>query len=213
METNDLIAKLSKEGASKPLPNPLLQSAKWIIGSLLFLAAVASYKGFRFDIAEKLQSIPFVMESILILLIGTSATIVSFYDARPDGLPKSYVRVLPFIFMVGWLGVIIFTDANTYNDNSLALAFNKMGALCMCHMVAVMVLPAFIVFYFLRLGASVKQGWTATMAVLGISSFSFLFMRYVEPADDIAHILTWHALPILVMCLVAIKLSKSLLRW
>lgn len=213
MDTNDLIAKLSSEGADKPLPNPLLQSVKWIIGTVLFLAAIASIEGFRFDITERLLSFPFILESILIVLVGASATTIAFYDARPDGLPNKQLRILPFVFLGLWLAVIIFTDANTYNDDSLALAFDLMGAMCMCHMVAVTVIPALIVFYFLKLGASVKQGWTATMGVLGISSFSFLFMRYVEAGDDIAHIMVWHALPILVMCLIAIKLSKFLLRW
>ncbi|MEM7027108.1 MAG: NrsF family protein [Pseudomonadota bacterium] len=213
MDKLELIEKLSEEGAAKPLPHPFKQSLIWIVGIIVFMGAVISIEGFRFDINEKIQSLPFILEIILLLATGISALTISIYDSRPAGLPSNKLRAIPFILIVIWFYAAYSESMYMLNMENFIQSVKSDGYMCTCHILLVTVLPLFILFYFIRMGASVHQGWTGGMATLGVCSFTYLFMRFVEANDDIVHLLVWHALPIVIFCLISIKVSKKFLHW
>lgn len=213
MNTDDLIQKLSEEGAAKPLIHPFKQSLIWVTGIIIFMGAVISIEGLRYDISEKMQSFSFMMEIILLLATGITATSISIYDSRPDGIPNKYLRIVPFVFLAVWFYFAYSGSMYMLSIDNFIESIQGKGYMCTCHILLVTVLPLFILFYFIRMGATVRQGWTGGMATLGVTSFTYLFMRFVEANDDIVHLITWHAIPIVLMCLLSIFISRKVLRW
>lgn len=213
MNKDELIQNLSEKGLSKPLPHPFKQSLAWIVCILLYMIVAATVEGFRFDINSKLQSITFIAEILLLLAISFSATIISIYYSRPDNLSYKPLRFIPFLLLVIWFFVAYSDSMYMLSVDNFIASLKSKGFMCTCHIMLITALPLIILFFFLRMGASVQHGWAGAMATLGITSFTYLFMRLIEPNDDIVHLITWHAFPIILMCLLAIKLSKLLLKW
>jgi hypothetical protein len=213
MDTEDLIKKLSEEGIEKPMLSPLKQASMSILGTVVFMSALASYSGLRFDIGDKVHDLAFVLETVCLFVLGVLSTIASFYYARPDGPPNKFIRYAPVVMIPVWFGLAYHNSMYMLGLDNIMRAFNGDGIMCACHILFVTVVPLFVLFYFLKLGASVQHNWAGATSSLGITSFAYLFMRYVEPIDDLAHLMIWHALPILLVCALSVGISKLVFKW
>ncbi|PJB73582.1 MAG: hypothetical protein CO093_00365 [Alphaproteobacteria bacterium CG_4_9_14_3_um_filter_47_13] len=143
MNTEQLIDKLVAEGAQKPLPHPMKQAMFWLAGTMVWLAALSGYNGFRADMADKLADPFYVAE--LALLFGTP--------------------------------------------------------------------PGIAMFLIVRKGAPIQCCWAGSMATWSVTAFGYLCMRLIEQNDNPAHLIVWHALPIVLMCVAGMMMGKYALRW
>ena len=213
MNTDELVKRFVDEGAGKPLLHPMQQSLLWLAGILLYLFVFLFFDGFRPDIDEKLGLTSFIFELFLLFLIATVATIAAFCLSRPDGFQKPWIKYLPIPLLVVW-AIIAFAGAgseigfqNFWNSASLR-QFD-----CPSHIILFSLLPGVAIFIFVRMGAAIRYKWAGIMATLSVTSFAYLFMRLVENTDNPAHLIVWHAIPILVLCLIGMFAGRSVLRW
>ncbi|NNE37337.1 MAG: DUF1109 family protein, partial [Gammaproteobacteria bacterium] len=84
---------------------------------------------------------------------------------------------------------------------------------CPIHIIGFSAIPAVVIFFLVRMGAVIRIYWAGVMSALSVTAFAYLFMRLVESNDNPAHLIIWHAIPILVLCLVGMYAGKKTLRW
>ena len=212
MNTDQLIDKLVAEGAHKPLPHPMLQALFWLTGTLVYLAALSGYNGFRADIAEKFAETLYFAEVTLLSLTAMSAALAALYLSRPDCRQMPWIKYVPFGFLVFWAAVA-FTESEMLNVTNIFYTVTLCEFDCLWYIFLFSTPPGIALFLVIRAGAPVQCYWAGTMATLSVTAFGYLCMRFVEMNDNPAHLLVWHALPVMMMCIAGMIAGKYALRW
>jgi hypothetical protein len=213
MNTNELIRRFIDEGAGRPLLHPMQQSALWIAGILAYLFIFLFFDGFRPGIAEKLALPGFMIELVMLFLVATSASFAAFCLSRPDGFQLPWIKFMPIPLLFIW-AVVAF--ANEGDNLSLSILWNSIGLGqfdCPLHILLFSILPGVVIFFLVRMGATIRYYWAGAMSTLSVTAFAYLFMRLVENNDNPAHLIIWHALPISLICLVGMFAGRKAFRW
>lgn len=213
MNTDQLIDKLVAEGAQKPLPHPMKQAMFWLAGTLVWLAALSGYNGFRADFAEKLADPFYGLELILLFGMAFSAALAALCLSRPDGHQMPWIKYVPFGFIVPW-AVAAFAGAS--GEISFASICHSMtlGQFdCPWHILLFSAPPGIAMFLIVRRGAPIQCCWAGSMATWSVTAFGYLCMRLIEQNDNPPHLIVWHALPIVLMCIIGMMAGKYALRW
>jgi hypothetical protein len=212
MNTDQLIDKLVAEGAQKPLPHPMKQALFWLLGTLVYLAAFSFYMGFRADIAAKFAEPLYIAELVLMSLTAISAGWAALCLSRPDCCQMPWIKYVPFDFLVLWAAVA-FLGAENLNGTTILHTATLCQFDCPWHIFLFSLGPGIALFFLVRKGAPVQPYWAGTMATLSVTAFGYLCMRLVEMNDNPAHLLVWHALPVMIMSIAGMLAGKYTLRW
>jgi hypothetical protein len=212
MNTDQLIDKLVAEGAQKPLPHPIKQALFWLLGTLVYLGAFSLYMGFRGDIAVKFADPLYIAELVLMSLTAISAGWAALCLSRPDCFQMPWIKYVPFDFLVLWAAVA-FLGAENLNGANILHTATLCQFDCSWHIFLFGLGPGIVLFFLVRKGAPVQLYWAGIMATLSVTAFGYLCMRLVELNDNPAHLLVWHALPVMFMSLAGILAGKYTLRW
>lgn len=213
MNTEQFISQLVEEGAQKPLPHPMKQTLMWLLAAFVYLGVLALYFGFRGDIADQLSNAFIDLELVLLLGMAVSAAMAAFCLSRPDGYQKPWIKYIPFAFLIPW---IIVAFGGSAGDLQLADFLQSMSLdqfSCTQHIVLISTPPAIAMFFILRKGATIRCCWAGSMAAWSVTAFVYMLMRLIEQNDDPAHLLVWHAVPIVLICMVGMMIGKFALRW
>ncbi|MGK0296969.1 MAG: hypothetical protein ACI9XC_000569 [Gammaproteobacteria bacterium] len=213
MNTDDLIRQFADEGASKPLLNPKFQSMLWIVCISIYLLLLLFLGGFRPDISEKLLSTAFMLELSILFLIGSSATFAAFCLSRPDGFQVPWVKYVPFPLIIVWSLIAFSSAGSDIGFQYLWQSVNLDRYDCPLHILFFSTLPGIVIFVLIRMGVAIKYYWAGVMSTLSVTAFAYLFMRLVEGNDNPAHLIIWHIVPIILMCLLGIYAGRKALRW
>lgn len=213
METQDLIATLTDEGARKPLPGVARQMLFWLAITIAWVGLFICHSGLRPDIMRKLAEPFYIPELALLTAIALSAGVAALCLSRPDGMQKSWVRWLPFAFMAPWAVTAMLNahaagGAATFMQTMNSMRFDCVGCILLCALA-----PAVAMFVMVRRGAVASSGWAGGLTALSVTTFSYLCMRLVEENDDPLHLLVWHAFPVLLVSLLGMAAGRVLLRW
>ena len=212
MDTEQLIQSMLDEGPRKPLPHPMIQTLFWLVGTLVFLALFAGYLGLRGDFADKLSEPLYVIELFLLSGLGVSSALAAFCLSRPDGHQMPWLKFVPLGFVLAW-AIVAFSGSAAINIGELFHSMTLGRFDCVWHILMFSALPGVALFWIVRKGATIQCRWAGTMATLSAASFGYLLMRLLEQNDNLAHLLVWHALPIMLMCMVGMLLGKFTLKW
>ena len=212
MNTDRLIDKLVAEGAKKPLPHPMKQAMFWLIGTLMYLAAFSVYMGFRADIATKFAETLYIADIVFMSLTAMSAGWAALCLSRPDGCQMPWIKYIPFDFLVLWAAVA-FLGAENLNGAKILNTVTLCQFDCTWHILLLSLPPGIVLFLLIRKGAPVQLYWAGIMATMSVTAFAYVCMRVLEMNDSPAHLLVWHALPVMIMSLVGMLAGKYTLRW
>ena len=212
MNTDQLIDKLVAEGAQKPLPHPAKQIFFWLIGALVYLAAFCLFVGFRGDIAVKLSEPLYIAELILMSLAALSAACAAVYLSRPDCGQVPWIKYVPFVFLTLWAAAAFLGFKNS-GGLQIADIANQFKLDCPLTIFLFSLPPAIVLFLLIRKGAPMQLCWAGIMAALSVTAFAYAGMRLVEMNDNPAHLLFWHALPVMIISIAGMLAGKYTLRW
>lgn len=212
MGTDSLIAGMVTEGARKPLPHPLKQMALWLVGVAAYLAFVSTYSGFRADIAQKLTEPVYTLELALLFLMALSTAFAALCLSRPDSYQMPRVRYMPFVFLVLW-ALTAFAGSGDISWTKICYSMTLGQVDCFWHILLFSTPPGIAMFLLVRKGAPVECCWAGTMATWSVTSFGYLCMRLIEATDNAEHLIVWHALPIVMTCMIGMIAGKYILRW
>lgn len=213
MDTDQLIKKLVSEGPRKSLPHPMKQTAYWLTGTVLFLVAVSIFSGLRADIMDKIIEPLYLMELGLVLTMGISTALAAFCLSRPDAHQKEWIKYTPFAAALLWAGVAFWDSIGTFGWDGIFYSMELGQFDCPTHILMYSLPPGIAIFMIVRKGAPIQCCWAGAMATWSVTSFGYLCMRLIEMNDDPVHLLVWHALPIMLMCVIGMILGKFSFRW
>lgn len=212
MNTDQLIDKLVAEGAQKPLPHPMKQALFWLLGTLIYLAAFCLFIGFRADIAGKFSEPLYIAELVFMSLTALSAAWAAVCLSRPDCFQMPWIKYVPFDFLVLWAAVAFLVFKNL-NGSQIVHTAMLCQFDCPLNILLFSLPPGIAMFLLIRKGAPVQFYWAGSMATLSVTAFAYVCMRLVEMNDSPAHLLVWHALPVMIMSIAGMLAGKFTLRW
>lgn len=213
MNTEQFISRLVEEGAKKPLPHPMKQTMLWLLGAFAYLGVLAIYTGFRDDIVEQLSSAAVNLELVLLLGMTASAAMAAFCLSRPDSHQKPWIKYLPFGFLVAWALVAFAGSAGDLQLADFRNAMTLQQSVCAQHIVLISIPPGIAMFFILRMGATIRCCWAGSMAAWSVTAVTYMLMRLIEKNDDPAHLIVWHVLPIVLICIAGMMIGRFVLRW
>lgn len=208
-DIKDTIESLCSELKPVKCMRPCWRGALWIVIAITYTMAVAAMIGFRPHIADKMLDSHFIFEIGLALVTGLTAAIATFWLTQPDanrynvfiGVPATLFFVQLFwmidrLAMEGLGMMPYYWFTNCWIDTGLMAG-----------------LPAALVMFLLRKGASVRPKLLAFNAILAVSSFGWIGIRFTCPFDSVGKAYLINFLPFMMVGLLIGLGAKRLLKW
>lgn len=207
---DDVVAKLAQDAhAVKPAPHPFKLSLQWVGAAALYLALSLALSGLRPQLNEKLHNPWLAAEvaALLVILIVTalSAALLSY----PDLYQKRRLAYAPAVAALLFVAIMFFA----WRADSPPAPLPVHSLECTLSIALMTLLPAAWTFYSMRQFASTHARLAGSVALLSAFSVGALWLRLHEANDSIAHVVIWHYLPVLGVCLLGLWLGKVLLKW
>ncbi len=210
MDTNQLIAQLSSEAPTKkPMASPWRRAAKWLVGLAVYGLLLFGLIDPRPDFAQRLQTIPFLLELVLLLAIIITSTLSAATLSFPDHYQKPALARLPGVFFVLFIALMLYQWLTAPVIPSLAMVE------CMCTLFITIYafLPAVWLFFMMRDATTTQPAFAGSVVVLSAFSLGAVLLRVSESNDSIMHFIVFHYLPMLAAAYVGVVLGRKLLRW
>lgn len=205
---DDLIATLAEDAKPvKAAPHPCRLSMKWLAAAAIYLIVSILFYGFRPDMVEKLHQPLFIAEILALLGIlattSLSAALLSFPDLH-QMRRMAFAPLITFMLLVMVLAWQADSPASPLPVHSIECTFS---------ITLFSLLPAAWTFFGMRKFASTHSHLAGSIALLSAFSVGALWLRLHEETDSITHVVEWHYLPMLAICLVGWGLGGRLLKW
>lgn len=210
MDTNQLIAQLSSDAPIiKPMASPWRRAAKWLLGLAVYSALLFGLIEPRPDIAQKLDSLSFLLELALLLGITITSIISAAILSFPDQYQRPAMAKLPGSCFLLFIALMLYQWLSAPTITSLGMAE------CMCTLFITIYafVPAAWLFFMMRDATSTQPALAGSVVVLSAFSLGALMLRISEPNDSIMHFIVFHYLPMLAAACVGVVLGRKLLRW
>lgn len=198
-------------GELKPVKRqcPYSRTTLWILIACTYTMAVAMMVGFRPQLMEKMMDKQFVFEIGLALMTGLSASLATFWLTLPDSTRYNIFLGVPatlFGVMLFWMGDRLFMEGlGPYPE----MWFGH----CWMDCALMAGVPAALAMFLTRKGASVRPGLLAFNAVLAVSAFGWIGIRFTCPYDSVGKAYFINFLPFMLIGLGAGFFAKRLFRW
>jgi hypothetical protein len=212
IDTDQLIQNMLDEGPQKPLPHPMWQTSLWLLATLFYLATLSGYFGLRGDIAEKFSEPSYFIDILLLFGLGIFSTFAALCLSRPDGYQMPRLKFVPIGFILAW-AILAFGGSAEINVANIFHSMSLGQFDCLWHILLFSTPPGLALFLIVRKGATIQYCWAGTMATLSATAFGYLLMRLIEQNDNPVHLIMWHAVPIILMCIVGMIIGKFALKW
>lgn len=209
MLTEQLIGDLVQKMESvKPASSPYRLFVKWLILAIAYIAIITLFLDVRPDFADKLTSPLFAAEILALAGIIASSLLSASILAFPDLYQNTKMALLPvpmFLLFIIVMAMAFLAD----NPPAPLPAHNKECLICIT---LLSLLPGAFILYNIRKFASTHYYMAGMVAALAAFSIGAMALRISEKTDSISHVLEWHYLPMLGVCVIGVFLGK-LLKW
>jgi hypothetical protein len=198
-------------GDLKPVKcmRPHWRSALWIVIAVSYTAAVASMVGFRPQLADKMLDQNFIFEIGLALATGLAASLVTFWLTLPDSSRYNIFLSIPATLFA----VHLFWMLDRLMMEGLGMMPFYWFTNCWMDTALMAGLPAAVVVFLIRKGASVRPKLLALNALLAVSSFSWIGIRFTCPFDSVGKAYLMNFAPLMILGLVVGLCAKRLFKW
>jgi hypothetical protein len=163
----------------------------------------------RADLSQKLQSMQYLLELTVFIVMGTIAATLALKTAIPGREATGIELVL--LSMLAVAAIALISSEAWHNDASLAELIQS-GIKCALFTAIFASLPWLGLFWAVRRGAPLALRIAG--ALIGAAAFSFAIAvgRLRCPIEDSLHFLTWHILPGFLGVLLSMLASVAWLR-
>ncbi|MCC8997778.1 MAG: DUF1109 domain-containing protein [Nitrosomonas sp.] len=193
----------------QPAPHPFLQTFKWTVAAMIYLAIALALFGLRSDIMQAIENPWFVIELLVLFCVFVATSVSTSLLAFPDLHQKRIIAFAPILMFILFLIIIFFSLSADHPPAPLPAHTYE----CTFCIILVSLLPAAWTLYTLRKFASVHYRLAGSLALLSASSIGALWLRLYEVNDSIIHVVEWHYLPMLVIGFIGLWLGEVILKW
>lgn len=194
MKENDFIEKLSSE--LKPvekLESVSVRFFQWMTVAILCLGAGLSLVGVREDWDVVFRNPLLLAQNISILLGVVSSSVAALALSVPGKASRKTAAMLVALPFSIWVFVLILSFAITPNFSP------RIGIGCMTDISVLGLIPALLLFYFVKKGATLFRGFMGFLVLLSAAGLGAWAVQFTCHNDDPAHIIIWHFIPVLVL--------------
>ncbi len=183
----------------------------WFIGSILLIWIVKFISGFQGSFFQFLENDEFSFINVL----GLIAVLLSALTAIVLSIPGRNViyRKLPYFTFTVWLLIVGISLQSEFVSFSGAAWWGHMGSLCFNGSLVFGIIPAAFLFLIVKRNAPTKLLATGILCALAGASLGALAIECSCSSGNPYHILVAHFLPVGIVLLAGMLLSKKLLRW
>lgn len=180
---------------------------KYLLTAAFSMAAVVSIQGLRTDFLDQINSLYFLIENISLVFIS----FISILAAFSLSIPKSNNKNLKWIpICIGFIiSIYLFFKFSTHK---MPFIYLKHGFSCLRGIAFTTILPTTMMLYLIKRAAVLNRDLMSLLILIS-GLFWGLFSTQLTCADNTpTHIFIWHILPVVIIALVGIPLSKYLIR-
>lgn len=215
MDTDKLILSLTKDlkpvrRVPAPLAGAVLLS---VVAAGLVFFALLGLGGPRADWLEMSRHMPFMADSVIMFAAGALAAFAACRLAVPDTRVRGTVVGALFLATSAWVYLCgrAFLGVTAGGMQAALLSFAD-SAECILGLAVLIAAPLILAFFVMTRAAPVWRGWAGYAAVLSVSSFGALGMRFLCQNENTPHLLLGHFLPVILFFVSGIFLGKTILR-
>jgi hypothetical protein len=203
----NLITRLSREGARKALPSPVAILAKWILLIGAYCLILIYFTGLRDDFNTKITHGMYLAELSLMLVLAITSALSASMLALPDINQKPWIRFLPLVPLVIF---IVLLSYSTYATSALSMIDCIMLSRfdCVFYISFFSIIPGIFFFHSIHKAAPVYCCWAGSMAGLSAASFGYILLRIIDSSDDPFQLIIWHFLPVVIIMMLGMILGK-----
>ena len=192
------------------LRNPLWRSLLWMVIAVTYVVAIALMVGLQPNTMDRLShNQHFVFEIALALATGIFASLATFFLSVPDGENKGWLFSIPATLF----GVHILWMLVKFAMEGMGIVPSDWLGHCWMDTIMMAGVPAGLVLFLIRKGATVRPRLLAFNAVLAVASFSWVGIRFICPFETVGKAYFVNFLPFIVVGLIVGAISKRLFRW
>jgi len=200
---NELVAEL------KPVQVVRFQFVdllKVVAAGLLCVFAAITILGLRIDIGGQVFTTKFIFDTAILLILGVLSIMAAFSLSVPS-LSAKNIYLLPLVAF----GLIIIATGYSFLGSSNPFLYLGHGLSCVYEMISISILPAAILFYFIRRAAVLKRDIVGILVLMSGVSFGLLGVQFTCVDSTPMHVLVWHILPTGIVMAFGVWVSRKLL--
>lgn len=196
-------------GQAKPLFCPFKAMALWIFASAAYCAIVVTFiTGIRPDLYDKPQDAAYIFELTLGALMGLSALCASQVLRTPGEEHRRIIHATPVII----LGVfLLWSVIRLYAEGFSPLGMHFKD--CLLEGLMMGIVPAAVLVFFSRKGATTAPYLMGFMNSLAVASFGYVALRLSCDMDHVENASLYHFLPFIVGGAAIGLIARRLYKW
>jgi hypothetical protein len=212
VKTDELIVELARSaGPVRPLAAPLVRLARWAVAAVAVTAFGAMVFS-RDDVWTAVHHPTFIGLAVMTLLTALLAAASAFVLSVPGAARSAWLRALPIIAGVMWMGRLAFLLAEGGDPAQRVTAF-PIHAACVIEIAGLGILVGWPLFGMLRRAAPLHYAWSAALATLAATALGAAATQFICPIDDPAHQLVGHLLPVMLFSVAGAFAGRRSLDW
>ncbi|MEM9468842.1 MAG: NrsF family protein [Pseudomonadota bacterium] len=208
-DIDNLIGDLTEElSPIKKLWCPYRHFALWAVLSAVYFVSILFVIGFRYDLADKLQTANFLYEGTLGVLFSLTAALCASFLNIPDMRGKEWFKAVPItLFGAFMLWTVIKAIAHGLDMPNLY------WAQCISNALFIGGFPLFFIIILSLRGKTTQPVWMATMNVLAVAGITWIGLRVTCSIDDMGYAFLYHFLPVSIVGALTILMGRKLFKW
>lgn len=212
MKNEELIGSLVQELTPvRRLARADVRAACWAMSAFACVCLGTIALGARHDLTTKLLDRAYLADALALIAVSGFAAWSAFRSSIPGLDARVSSRAAPLFALFGWL-FLLAAEQHATAGESLSRALHSPGITCVARMAWLAAIPAASLLWMLRRAAPLERGWTGMLALLASSALAMLGTQAICAKDSAAHVLVWHAVPVLLTALVGAQLGRIMLR-
>lgn len=205
---NQLIDKLAGNvGAVKPLSSPFKRAAFWFLAMLVYMGVVTQALGIARPLSAFESNAILLFDIALMFVLAFAAALASAFLCIPDIAGRKDCLIIPLTLLavfIAWSGFQVFGRQNglhSYPTN------------CYIDALALGSIPAAMMMYMSRNGASTRPYMSALMNILSVTGLAYIGLRFTCTIDSVSHIYIYHLLPFIIIGAIIGAGARYIYRW
>lgn len=209
MRIEDLIADLASRATPvTPLAPPPVRLLGWTAVAAACAALGVAVFGVRPGIGDLIGEPAFAATAALAALTAILAALTSLVLAIPGAERTPAGRVSTFTLLAAW-GLVV---AAAVVRAGQGLSGASDWPICFVRVIAIGVIPAWMLFGMLRRAAPLRRGYTSGLAAIGAMAIAAGAIQFICPVGEASHAFLGHFGPVVAVGAWAAWAAPSLLR-
>jgi len=195
----------------RPLAPPAVRVARWALVSTVCVGAGVALAHVRHDIGASMWTTSFLVQAGLLLTASLFGATAALVVGVPGAQPTWATRWVPLGAIAAWAAWLVESIAT--QPDHLRVWWPGPAVHCAATVTLLALLPGLLLWSLVRRAAPLRPAWAGLLATLTAAAAGALGTQLICPRNDAAHLLLWHAAPVMAMAIAGIQVGRRFLHW